>query len=187
MPSRAKKPPMTEQQLATQADRRRSSNMIDKRAEAREQNDAELSKLIDISLAGLRNVASGEQGVALADTDTVKEITLKYMEMCRERSVIPSFTDLASAIGCTRQAFYAFIKAHPGHPTSNWLLHLRDVFSDILAKSALNGTTRDIPSIFVLKSKYGWREDVDDMPQNDNSQEQMDVETIMEKYKDLPD
>ena len=187
MPSRAKKPPMNKQQLATQADRRRSSSIMDKRSEMREQNDAELSKIIDISLAGLQNIAQGETHIALADTEAVKVITLQYLEMCREHSVIPSFVDLANAIGCTRQALYAFMKNHPGHPTTEWLQHLRDVFSDILAKSALNGATRDIPSLFVLKCQFGWREDADEVPKNDNSQEYLDAEAIMEKYADLPD
>ena len=160
---------------------------MDKRSETREQNDAEISKLIEISLAGLQNIAKGETHVTLSDTATVKWITLRYLEMCKEHSVIPSFVDLANAIGCTRQALYRFIKTHPDHPTTDWLLHLRDVFSDILAKSALNGATRDIPSIFVLKAKYGWREDADDMPQNDNTQEHLDADAIIEKYADLPD
>ena len=184
---RAKKPPMTEQQLAVQADKRRSSSIMDKRSEMREQNDAELSKIIDISLAGLQNIAQGETHVTLSDTETVKWITLRYMEMCREHSVIPSFVDLANAIGCTRQNLYAFMKSHPGHPTTEWLRHLREVFSDILAKSALNGATRDIPSLFVLKCQFGWREDADDMPSNDNSQEHLNAEAIIEKYSDLPD
>ncbi len=183
-----KNPPMTDEQLATQADiKKKTTKMYSKANDWREVNDAELSKIIGISLTGLQNVADTQKHITLSDTEAVKDITMRYMQVCMEHSVIPSFVDVANAIGCTREAIYVFMKNHPDHETSKWFRHLRDVFSDVVAKCAMNGALAGIPTIFVLKSRFGWREDADDMPQKDVSKEHLDADTIVEKYQDLPD
>ena len=185
--SMAKLPPMSDEQMEAQVKSHKVSSMYDKKSEWREQNDAQLSRILEVSLVGLNNVANPQQRISLTDTEIVKSITIRYMVMCQEHHVLPSFLDIASAIGYTRQGAYSFMKRNPDHPTSIWLRHLRDVISDALAKSAMTGATAPIPSIFVLKSQGGWREDVDDMPQHDQKEERMDADAIVEKYGDLPD
>jgi len=182
------KPPKTDEELATQMQERKLSNnrFYKNAAEMREINDAQLSKLIDISLSGLQHFEEREC-VCLTDTETIKQISMRYLDKCREYSVVPTLTDLANALGSTRRTLYDFFEREPKHPTTIWIRHMQDVFSDILSRSALTGATAPIPSIFVLKSRYGWSEGTNIIPDKAEADDSLSPDTIMEKYSDLPD
>jgi len=187
MPAKAKKKPMTNEQIMDMVQTKKMGQNVGKAAEWREANDAEISKILAMSLSGLYNVAEPQENISLNDTEAIKQITMRYMKACFSQSMIPSMTDIASSLGCTRAAIYFFMQQHPDHPSTAWFRHLSDVFGDVLAKAALSGATAGIPSIFVLKAKFGWREDADEMPRDDKSNDHMDADTIMDKYQDLPD
>jgi len=61
------------------------------------------------------------------------------------------------------------------------------VFADILSQTMLAGKSVAIPSIFVLKARYGWKDDPGVDMSEKNPTESVDAKTIMEKYSDLPE
>ena len=175
-----------ETRMAVQKETKVYGTKNDRASAWRKVNDAQLSKMLDVSLTGSRSVASGNQRMSLTDTQLVKDYCIHFWELCVQNSVIPTWTDIVSAMGYTVAGAYWFMEHNPKHPTTEWLRFLRDAINSAVSKSAMTGALAPIPSLHYLNSQ-GMRDGVDDMPSGDRDNQQMDADAIMERYSDLPD
>ena len=187
---KGKRPAMTDEQIETQLAERKETRLYGSRADRasmwRQVNDEQLSKLLDLSFMGLRNIADGTVKISLADTETVQQYTLRYWQLCTENSVIPYFETLMAALGYTKKGGYDFMSRHPDHPTTAWLRSVQDHINGVVSNGAMTGALAPIPAIFYMKC-HGLREDTNDMPDDRSGTDGESAETIMERYKDLPD
>ena len=51
-----------------------------------------------------------------------------------------------------------FVKDHPNHPTTDFLMVLFDAFAEAMSQASLSGSVHPIVSIFLQKALYGVRE-----------------------------
>lgn len=185
-----KYPPLMDEEietrLAVSKETRVYGSKSDRASAFRRVNDEQLTKVLAVSLTGLKCVADDRSKISLSDTETVKEYTIHYWELCTNNAVIPTWTDIVSAMGYTVAGAYWFMEHNPEHQTTEWLRFLRDAINSAVSKSAMTGALAPIPSLHYLNSQ-GMRDGVDDMPKGTGGSQQMDADAIVEKYGDLPD
>jgi hypothetical protein len=183
-------PAMTDEEINNQLEVTKETRIYGSKADRasmwRKVNDEQLSKFMAISLKEIKNVADGTVKVSLADTEAVKSYTMNFWKLCIEHSVIPTYINLMSAMGYTRRGGDDFIMRNPNHPTTEWLLFLRDHINSIVSNGSMTGALAPIPSLFFLKT-HGVLEGTDEMPEVRRNDSTESAETIMEKYSDLPD
>lgn len=155
------------------------------KVEATAINQAAITDLITEAAEGMARIASAEK-VPLDNVQAVQIVTGRYMQSCAEKSMMPTMSGLAGALGYTRQGIYNYIKRHGNSETAVWLQECSDRFGEIVMQAALSGNVSAIPAIFTVKARYGWREDLD-LPLVEPTEE-LTANEIMEKWaKDLPD
>lgn len=186
MPRPSKNPPQDAEEMGLEIVQRKKNSVYSKK-DTLQANEERVRDIVTLAAAGLANVADGDRKkIRLADTEAVKKVTLEYMRICSEYSVIPNTAGLAKALGMSRQALYDHMKRHPGDSTSEWLKDVSDSFGQILIDCAISGVTAPIPSIFAAKARYGWRETDIEEPYDNSISVERDAEEIAEKYSDLP-
>lgn len=124
--------------------------------------------------------------IRLSDTPLVVRTAERYLQSCQRIGTIPNKSGLAVACGCGRNAFDAFIRRQPNHPTAEFLQILFEEFADINLQAGQSGSCHPIFSIFILKALYHLRENdqvapIEDSPLGDLT----DTETLMRKYDEL--
>jgi hypothetical protein len=172
--------------LATGQELRKTSKLY--RAESTEFNDGRIAALTAKTGAELA-VAATSRRISLDEVDEVKARTLAYLKACEEAAVIPSMSGLARSLGMTRRALESCVERQSPAPTAEWLLLVKDAFSDVLAESALRKNCDSITGIFLLKSLFGLRESVEIVAGQQDSRfgEQKTAEQIAEEYAALPE
>ena len=81
------------------------------------------------------------------------------MEGCELAASLPLWSDFcALALGLSRQFLNSWMRSHPHHDTTAFLLKVREGFASSLASAALNGAVSPVPAIFTLKAQAGWRD-----------------------------
>ena len=186
MPREANNPPQSVEEMGLDVLHKKKNSIYSKK-DTLAANEERVRDIVTLAAAGLANVAEGQRkNIRLADTEAVKKVTLDYLQMCVQYSVIPNTAGLAKALGMSRQALYDHMKRHPGDETTEWLKDVSDSFGQILIDCAISGVTAPIPSIFAAKARYGWRETDIEEPY-DNSVIERDAEEIADKYDDLPE
>ena len=187
MPRPPKNPPQTDDEMALSVIQK-SGLKAYRRSETIEANEKQIQKIVSVMTEGMKHKARENGKIKLSDTWAVKEITIRYMEICAENAALPTMAGLSQALGVSREALYDHVKRHPQDETSRWIRDTSDTFGEILMQSALSGTVSAIPAIFTAKARYGWREDdsgfdrsVEPLP------DQATPEAIAEKYSDLPE
>lgn len=177
---------MTYGEMVT-AEQGRKGNSLYRSAQI-EANDELIRRIMTATTEQLEALSRHEHRLSLTDTEEIKRHSLIYLQACTNSGTTPSFSGLCRALGYSRVAIYNFLHQRPEHETSKWLSMVNDAISEALADAALHGAVHPIVSIFVLKSRAGWREDdpLSEFERNDSSN--MDAESvdeIVEKY--LPD
>ena len=118
---------------------------------------ARVSSIVGSAADDLERTTSGEK-VPLNDDQRVQEVTLKYLRECSTLGVLPTVRGVAARLGVSRQALYDHNKRHPGSTFAKWLEDFSDLCGELTAQAAIEGVAAAVPSIFVLKSRYSWRE-----------------------------
>jgi len=183
-----KYPPQTEEQMIAVGQKKKLQNNAYSHNESEKSaNEEAIGRIVQFAFEGVQNVIENGGRIRLSDSEAVKAITYRYMDVCSRHGMLPTMTGLSMAIGCTLHSLEDHKRKHPDSETTAWLKYMKDVFAEILAQSMLAGKTVAIPSIFTLKAMYHWRDDpglnLDDQERSDK----VDAKTIMEKYSDLPD
>lgn len=88
-------------------------------------------------------------------------------------------------MGRTRTALYKYGNDHPAF--SEWLTEFSDLCGEATAQAAIHGATKEVSTIFTLKSRHGWRDviSIEPIQQNPGITEE-DVQAISAKYMELP-
>lgn len=96
--------------------------------------------------------------VNLADMAAVEQATAAYLRECERRQELPSVTSLSGWLGYHRTAIYKFGKAHPNF--QEFLENFSSLCADALEAAALAGSVKETLTIFILKSKYNYKDTV---------------------------
>lgn len=118
---------------------------------------ARVSSIVGSAADDLERTTNGEK-IPLNDDQRVQEVTLLYLRECSDLGVLPTVRGVAARLGVSRQGLYDFSKRHPGGTFAKWLEDFSDLCGELTAQAAIEGAAAPVPSIFVLKSRYGWRE-----------------------------
>ena len=120
-------------------------------------NTARVSALVEMAAGDMQKVNTGEK-IPLTDMVLVRDAADRYLRDCVNNGVLPTVGGCARSMGVTRQSLYDAAKKRPGSEFSRWLEDFSDICGEIMAQAALEGTVAPVPAIFVLKSRYQWRE-----------------------------
>ena len=185
---KSKNSPATEEEIIAVGKQKALQNPVYKGASLElSANEEAIGRIIGFAREGVENVIANGGKIRLDDAEAIKAITWRYLDICSKNGIPPSMTGLSMAIGCTIHALEDHKRRHPQSETTAWLNYIKDVFAEILSQTMLAGKSVAIPSIFVLKARYGWKDDpVDNLGEQKNT-ESVDAKTIMEKYSDLPE
>ncbi len=184
----ANNPPATNEQIAERgAIAKKTSSYVQKNSPDVSSNEEAINKIIHFAQEGIKNVIATGGRVRLDDTPTVQAITWNYLDVCSQNGMLPSLNGLSMAIGCTIHAIEDHMRRHPDSESTAWFKYMKTVFAEILSQAMLSGKTVSIPSIFVLKARYNWRDDQPEDIGDQDRKDKVDAKTIMEKYSDLPE
>lgn len=161
MSGKPKYPAMTDEQMDAMNLEIRGSNRLYSKTE---DTSDKISYLVHNATEAMTNLP---EKIALRDTETVKDVSLRYLRSCEQTGVLPSKIGLARACGMTRAAIDDFMRRHPEHETTTFLSLFCDTCAELLNNSALIGGVHPIVAIFCSKAIYKWREAVEIVtPQN---------------------
>lgn len=90
--------------------------------------------------------------VDMRDTDAVKETAAEYMERCRAGGLVPTVMGLSASLGVSRQWLNRFCSENPGHPTTQFIEVVKEVFADCLTQAGFGRYISESLSIFILKN-----------------------------------
>ena len=163
----------------------RKEGRIYKKDEADAYTDDRISQIVSGTLQELADIAKTSSVLNLSDLQTVKERTLIYMKACEQSATIPTMSGLARSFGMSTQALNNHMNRNPNSSTTEWLRVCHDAFADAMAESASRGLTNVIFSIFSLKARSGWRDNVsiEVTQNNDPLGGPVDVEEKKKKYE----
>lgn len=181
---------MTKDEMLIECEQRKtaSRNRLYK-AESIQAANEEISKSVARGLAELELAGTGKH-ISLNDIDTVRAITMAYLQACSEKSAFPSMAGLARAMGHSRWNLYKVMKEKPNSETTQWLRMFQDLLSDILTENALKGSANNIYAIFIQKAMFGLRDndppmasDQEDRYMSDEDRHE-EIRRIRMKYAD---
>ena len=187
MAGRPSKPPQSKEEMVGAARQKRNGRLYTGRPGTVEVNDRKISETVTIAAAGLQNLTDPMRRVPLSDTATLQQITMQYLSVCAEVSIIPTVLGLAQALGHSRRSLYTFMSDQPEHPSTQFLRSYTDTCAEIVMQTALTGSVQQIAAIFNLKSRYKWSDSGADVPKDQIESPALSAEAIMEKYGDLPE
>lgn len=144
---------MSQAEMIEAGRQKRSASKIYKAA-SMELTDEAISSIVGRGLSEIMDSDSVEK-INLSDINIVKEVSKQYLKACKESATLPSMAGLARAMGCSRSILYRWMKSRHETETGQWLLMCHDLFSDVLAETALRNNSNPIVSIFLLKALFG--------------------------------
>ena len=101
----------------------------------------------------------GAESADLQDTDELVQRAEQFVEGCERSAAVPLWSDFcALGLGLSRQYLNSWMRTHPHHTSTQYLLKVKEGFASSLASAALNGCVSPVPGIFVLKSMCGWKD-----------------------------
>lgn len=177
--------PMTTEQMIASNEalkpKRKSSR------ELMESHKDQISALIGNLADQLEEAEKIRKKIRLSDTETIKDISLRYIRSCQITGTMPTMTGLSLALGVAPDSLTNFIRTNKETESGKWFLELKCRFGEILGQSALDGSVAPIPAIFTLKANYGWRDDPEPEVRDNSNQEDLTPDAIAAKWQDLPD
>ena len=130
------------------------------------------------------------QKIDLRDEELVKTVTLAYLRSCEDNGVIPNKTAWCRCAGISRRAVDSFLSHHANEPSAELLRIIFDSFAEALNNAALMNAVNVVSSIFISKAIYSYTDTVrieTEARIDDPLGDKKDIESIIARYKDLPD
>ena len=155
MSGRAKNPPMTPEQIAALAEPTESRVYAGKGQTAEVNRQLICAVVADMAME-MKQAADESRRFPLSDLSSVERIAMLYVEACANKGSLPSVSGLAAALGRTRTALYKYADGHKIF--ADFLSDFSDRCGEVAAQAAIVGATQAIPTIFLLKSRFGFRE-----------------------------
>ena len=101
----------------------------------------------------------GAESADLQDTDELVQRAEQFVEGCERSAAVPLWSDFcALGLGLSRQYLNSWMRSHPHHTSTQYLLKVKEGFASSLAAAALNGAVSPVPAIFTLKAIAGWKD-----------------------------
>ena len=175
----------TDQEMLTAPDPTAASKVYGGRAQTTEVNRATVAEIVAGMAQQMEQAADETRRFPLSDLETVDRVARRYVIACATAGVLPTVTGAAAAMGRTRTALYKYGNDHPAF--SEWLTEFSDLCGEAAAQAAIHGATKEVSTIFTLKSRHGWRDviSIEPIQQNPGITEE-DVQAISAKYLELP-
>ena len=89
---------------------------------------------------------------SLMDIGAVKKTVSRYLEMCGDAGVLPTFTGLSGALGLSRRALYKHLDDHPNDEVSQYLERLRGSWAALRVAAVDRNCAAETLTIFLLKN-----------------------------------
>lgn len=151
---------MTEDEIIEMQEQRSGSRIYKQISD--EHKKSELSTLTECAASRIKAmVDQGRLELTTASIDDVANQIDLYFQCCAKTSTIPSFECLAHALGYSRSGLYYFIDHNPNSPIKELLEATREEIASVIDGGALLGNLAPAPAIFILKSIYGRREQIE--------------------------
>ena len=156
------------------------------KVKAIEATDNAISQTVTRALQEIDLIDKGGK-IDLGNIGLVKAISKRYLKACADSSTFPTMSGFARVMGCSRQALEYWMKNKPTSDTAKWLEIMRDLFADVLAEGALRNNANPIVSIFILKSRFGLKDNqpAETAPYDGQEEDSMSTNEIIRKYGEL--
>ena len=177
---------MTMNEMIESQKQKKSSSSIYK-VKALEATDNAISQTVTKALQEIALIDKGGK-IDLENIGLVKAISKQYLRACADSSTFPTMSGLARVMGCSRQALEYWMKNKPTTDTAKWLEIMRDLFADVLSEGALRNNANPVVSIFILKSRFGLKDNTPTETTPYDGQEEEEHATLEEfrkKYGNL--
>ena len=197
MPRRSNNPPMTPSEMALEAKAQSESRIYQGRGQTVEANRAVVGEIVGNMAEQMKAAADQSRRFDLSDLEQVNATAREYVAACAAAGVLPTVTGAAAAMGRTRTALYKYAADHKAF--SDWLTEFSDCCGECAASAAIHGAVQAIPTIFTLKARHNWRDNIviETAPANnrnnllgyDISPEEAEhyAQMLAEKYAELPE
>lgn len=127
----------------------------------------------DVLLAETALLQKSSTRVDLRDTESVKQITVEFMQTCSGVGIVPTIEGLAARLGFSRNVFYRFLRENPEDETAQFLNKVRLMWAQARMGLAERGLLDNAMSIFILKNSG--------LGMADRHEIEMDVETKQDR------
>ena len=186
MSGRAKNPPMTAEQISILAEPT-ESRMYQGKGQTAEVNRQLVCAIVGDMAVEMEQAADESRRFPLSDLQSVERIARQYVVACANKGSLPSVSGLAAALGRTRTAVYKYANEHQAF--ADFLTDFSDRCGEAAAQAAIVGATQAVPTIFLLKSRFGFREAPTQLEIGQLRNDLCGTEeaaVIAEKYLELP-
>lgn len=128
--------------------------------------------------------------ISLGDTEKLIDACKRYLDLCAEHGLVPSFQGLAGVCGVSRIALYEFLKSHPDSESGIFLERCRTIFMSMRQSAVDRGAAAEAMSIFLAKNSYqGFADRVEIEPVQPQTpyQTKSDSELAQKYLADIPE
>ena len=130
------------------------------KGEAIAQNLVRVADLISNEIYD-RTVLKNSVAVDLDDTTAVMERSRDYFTACATAKNPPSMlTYYSIGLGLTQARVCDYMRKHPNHPSTEFIMRVRDLIADQITTGAMFGNLDNIMAIFQLKNLHGFADNV---------------------------
>lgn len=127
---------------------------ISNKLDDKEQKRAKLVEALQQEMA----IIAAKGTVTIDDTEAVMQRVAEFMQRAKEKGRVVTISSLYVALGMDSEAVSKWINEFPDHPTSKFLVQMKQAICENMEVAALQGDTNNVTSIFLLKSTGGYRE-----------------------------
>ena len=156
------------------------------RGQTLEMNQSLITETVSTAARQMQESSDESKRIPLTDLASVRRIAQEYLALCAGKSQLPTVTGLAARLGRSRSSLYK----ERNNAFHEFLEDFSDICGETLSQSMLYGGVAAVPGIFVLKSRYQWREapiTIETAAPIGPLVQELSPEQIAEKYSYLPD
>ena len=181
--------PMTDAEMALAAKAQTESRVYQYggKAQTADINREIISGIVDGMKIQMEAATDPARRFPLTDEKRLNSVTKAYLEACASAGALPTVTGLAAACGRTRDSLYKFADTHEDF--REWLENFSSMAGEAMGAAAIHGATAAIPSIFILKSRFGFKDvvSVEQVQPKSALGSTVDPDTIAARYAELPE
>lgn len=153
------------------------------KGEAIAQNLVRVADLISNEIYD-RTVLKNSVAVDLDDTTAVMERSRDYFTACATAKNPPSMlTYYSIGLGLTQVRVCEFMRKHPSHPSTEFIMRVRDLIADQITTGAMYGNLDNIMAIFQLKNLHGFADNVRIEAAMPESAPEIDEDALAKEYE----
>jgi hypothetical protein len=174
---------MSPDQMETMQEAKTGSRIY--KIESDEHKKEEIAQIVTEAGNRLRQIVGKKLELTKAPVDAVAEQVDAYLQACAATGTIPSFENLAHAFGYSARGVYSYLTNNPHAENAEFLQIVREEMASVIDNAAMMNHLAPAPAIFVLKSIYERREQIElvaSQNQNQQSENDFDADAIRARY-----